>query len=100
MSSLRPLVLLAACLPLAGCGTMFVTKCAKPGDFAAAVDNPPLKVPEGKDAPDTRGALKIPALEGTEAARPADQPCIDTPPKFTPAAPKPAAPNRPIPPVN
>jgi uncharacterized lipoprotein len=95
MPSLRPLVLLAACLPLAGCGTLFATKCAKPGDFAAAVDNPPLKVPEGKDAPDTRAALKIPALADAERERPADQPCIDTPPKFTPAAPKPAAPNRP-----
>jgi uncharacterized lipoprotein len=95
MPSLRPLVLLAACLPLAGCGTLFATKCAKPGDFAAAVDNPPLKVPEGKDAPDTRGALKIPPLAAEEKERPADQPCIDTPPKFTPAAPKPAAPNRP-----
>ena len=96
MSALRPLVLLAACLPLAGCGTMFAVKCAKPEDFASAVDNPPLKVPEGKDAPDTRGALKIPALEGTEAARPADQPCIDTPPKFTPAAPRPTAPKPPV----
>ena len=95
MSSLRPLVLLAACLPLAGCGTLFAVKCAKPEDFAAAVDNPPLKVPEGKDMPDTRGALKIPPLAAEERARPADQPCIDTPPKFTPAAPKPAAPNRP-----
>ncbi|MFM7627357.1 MAG: hypothetical protein ACKO7G_13035 [Gammaproteobacteria bacterium] len=93
--SLRPFVLMAACLPLAGCGTLFATKCAKPGDFAAAVDNPPLNVPEGTDAPDTRGALKIPPLAATEAERPKDQPCIDTPPKFTPAPTKPAAPKPP-----
>ena len=95
MPSLRPLVLLCACLPLAGCGTMFATKCAKPEDFAAAVDNPPLKAPEGKDAPDTRSALKIPPLAGTEAERPKDKPCIDTPPPFTPAPAKPAAPKPP-----
>ena len=97
MPSLRPLVLLAACLPLAACGTLFETQCAKPGDYAAGVDNPPLKIPEGKDSPDTRSALKIPPLAGPEAERPKDKPCIDTPPKFTPAPAKPGTAKPPAP---
>lgn len=81
----------AICLLLSGCGTTsswFKVACAKPGDFAGAVDNPPLKIPAGRDALDTRSALTIPALDAPEAPRPADNPCIDTPPKFTPPAPK------------
>lgn len=87
---LRLLTLAAALLALGGCGSWNVFKgtCAKPGDFAGVVDNPPLKIPAGRDAPDTRAALAIPALDAPEAPRPADSPCIDTPPKFTPAPPK------------
>lgn len=84
-------LLTGLCLLLAGCGSTsswFKVACAKPGDFAAVVDNPPLKIPAGRDAPDTRSALSIPPLETPEAPRPADNPCIDTPPKFTPAPPK------------
>jgi hypothetical protein len=86
----RPLVLLAAVVLLPGCAVInpFQTTCAKPEDFAGVVDNAPLRVPAGKDMPDTRSALKIPTLETPEAPRPADSPCLDTPPKFTPAAPR------------
>jgi len=86
----RPLVLLAAVVLLPGCAAInpFQTTCAKPEDFAGVVDNAPLRVPAGKDTPDTRSALKIPILETPEAPRPADSPCLDTPPKFTPAAPR------------
>ena len=86
----RPLVLLAAVVLLPGCAAInpFQTTCAKPEDFAGVVDNAPLRVPAGKDTPDTRSALKIPTLETPEAPRPADSPCLDTPPKFTPAAPR------------
>lgn len=81
----------AICLLLSGCGatsSWFKVACAKPGDFAGAIDNPSLKIPPGRDAPDARSALTIPALDAPEAPRPADNPCIDTPPKFTPAPPK------------
>jgi len=91
MSTVRICVLACLCLVLAGCGTMrswFKASCAKPADFAAVVDNPPLKIPLGRDAPDTRSAITIPALDTPEAPRPADAPCIDLPPKFTPPAPK------------
>jgi hypothetical protein len=83
-------MLAAASLLLAGCGSTsswFKVACAKPGDFAGVIDNPPLKIPPDRDAPDTRSALSIPVLDTPEAPRPADNPCIDTPPKFTPAAP-------------
>ena len=90
MTDIRPLVVLLALLALQGCAAInpFQTSCAKPEDFAGVVDNAPLRVPAGKDMPDTRAALKIPALEAPEALRPADSPCLDTPPKFTPAPPR------------
>lgn len=88
MRNLRLLPLLAAALLVGGCGTMFSTSCAKPEDFANVEDKPPLKIPPGFDAPDTRSALTIPPLETPEAPRPADSPCLDTPPKFNPAPPR------------
>ena len=90
MTDIRPLVVLLALLALQGCAAInpFQTSCAKPEDFAGVVDNAPLRVPAGKVMPDTRAALKTPALEAPEAPRPADSPCLDTPPKFTPAPPR------------
>ncbi|MBM4213341.1 MAG: hypothetical protein FJ179_06460 [Gammaproteobacteria bacterium] len=96
MSMLKPMrrirgsVALFGALLLAGCSSwgIFKASCAKPADFVAVVDNAPLKIPAGRDAPDTRAALTIPPLDTPEAPRPADAPCIDMPPKFTPAPPK------------
>ena len=88
MSKMRLCLLLVCTVVLSGCGSWFKGTCAKPGDFASVVDNPPLKVPLGLDAPDVRSALTIPSLDTPEAPRPADSPCIDTPPKFTPVPPK------------
>jgi len=82
---------LGLCGLLASCSytsALFKVSCAKPEDFAGAIDNPRLIIPPGRDAPDTRAALTIPPLETPEAPRPADNPCIDLPPKFTPAPPK------------
>ena len=88
MRSVRLLSLLAAFLTVAGCGSVFKVSCAKPEDFGKVEDNPPLKIPPGFDAPDTRSALTIPPLESPEVPRPADAPCLDTPPKFNPAPPR------------
>ena len=87
ITSIRSVAVLLAVLALPGCAAInpFQATCAKPEDFAGAIDNAPLRVPAGKDMPDTRAALKIPALETPEAPRPADSPCLDSPPKFTPA---------------
>ncbi|MGA0085052.1 MAG: hypothetical protein EBR00_05495 [Gammaproteobacteria bacterium] len=88
----RPLLtvsLLLTAVSLSGCQswTLFQGKCAMPEDFASAVNNEPLKIPAGRDAADTRTALTIPNLEGPEAPRPADSPCIDTPPNILPPKP-------------
>lgn len=90
MRTLRWFPLAFASLLLAGCGSLslFSVTCAKPADFANVEDRPPLKIPAGFDAPDTRAALTIPPLEAPEAPRPADSPCLDTPPKFNPAPPR------------
>jgi uncharacterized lipoprotein len=88
MRYFRAVLCLSLCLLVAGCGSLFKVTCAKPGDFASAVDNPPLKIPAGLDPADTRAALTIPPLQTPEAPRPADAPCIDSPPKFNPAPPK------------
>ena len=95
MSRARPLLLACLILPLAGCGSLMTTKCAKPADYASVVDNPPLKLPEGQEGPDTRRALAIPALNEPEPPRTGEDPCLDTPPAFTPAPPKPTAPKPP-----
>jgi hypothetical protein len=65
--------------------------------FAGNADSrPPLKVPEGLSAPDTRNAVKIPDLGAAARERPKTEPCLALPPKFfakaPPAAPKPVAP--------
>jgi len=95
MTSIRPirLRLISGLLTLgvlSGCAAInpFQTSCAKPEDFAGVVDNAPLRVPAGKDMPDTRAALKIPSLDAPEAPRPADSPCLDTPPKFATTPPR------------
>jgi opacity protein-like surface antigen len=43
---------------------------------------PPLRVPAGLDAPDTRNAIKVPPLPETARARLPDEPCLTDPPSF------------------
>jgi|DEB19_MinimDraft_3_1074340.scaffolds.fasta_scaffold111404_2 hypothetical protein len=88
MRSVRLLSLLAVFMAVSGCGSLIKLNCAKPEDFANVEDKAPLKIPPGSDAPDTRSALTIPPLETPEVPRPADSPCLDTPPKFNPAPPR------------
>jgi uncharacterized lipoprotein len=91
MIASRTLILLcASALVLSGCGRLFKTTCAKPEDFAAAEERPPLKMPAGRDAPDTRQALPIPPLNEPEKPRSEADPCLDTPPRY--AIPRPTAP--------
>jgi hypothetical protein len=67
--------------------------------IANAESRPALKVPEGMSAPDTRNAIKIPALAAAEPERSKNEPCLAQPPKFyakaAPAAVKPATPAAP-----
>ena len=67
-------------------------------DYVGAKELPPLKAPVGLEAPDTRNALKVPALDVPERARGQDEACLDAPPPFTTAKTPPAAPTAPPPP--
>ncbi len=81
------ILLLFSLLALSGCGLFKPTyeSCAEAPAYAGARELPPLKVPEGVDAPDTRNTLKIP--EVATAERPLDGRCIDAPPPFLPQQP-------------
>ncbi len=91
-------LLLLLCLPLcvASCGRVFGGQCKVPQAYAMAEELPPLKIPVGLQAPNTRDALKIPELNEPEAPRAETDPCLEEPPAYststaTPAAAAPAA---------
>lgn len=66
-------------------------------DYVGAQEMPPLKAPDGLDAPNTRNALKVPPLNTPERVRGRDEPCLDAPPPFsTGRAPAPGT--NPVPP--
>lgn len=76
------IVVLPAVL-LGACRSGRPASCAKPGIYTEAQSVPPLRIPAGLEAPDTRGALKIPELNEPEVPLPTSAPCIDSPPKFS-----------------
>ncbi len=82
------ILLLFGLLALSGCGLFKPTyeNCDETPAYAGARELPPLKVPEGVDAPDTRNALKIPDVATPE--RPSDGRCIDAPPRYVPQQPE------------
>ena len=59
----------------------------KPFRWQRDLDEPPLKVPEGLERPDTRNAIKIPPLEYTRDACGKSEPCLDQPPSFATGSP-------------
>lgn len=72
-------------LGLAGChrGLLKEHTCNKPQPYASSQSIPPLRVPLGVDAPDTRAALQIPPLnEPTPPPRSLRDPCLDEPPSY------------------
>lgn len=79
-----PALILActALLALSGCGRIFKTTCVKSADYAGAENLPPLKVPPGRDAPDTRRSLPIPTLDTPEKPRGDADACLDAPPRY------------------
>jgi hypothetical protein len=87
------LVVLAA--PLAGCHILHsATARACSSDttgYAKATSIPPVSVPPGVDAPDTKSALRIPELnEPAPPARGPRDPCLEEPPQYQePKTPKP-----------
>jgi uncharacterized lipoprotein len=94
MNKLIPAIALGAlAVTASGCKSLLHSKaCLKPGAYVDARNEQPLKVPAGMDAPDTRGALKIPDVSQPAKVRTAADGCLDAPPKFeAPKASKPAA---------
>ena len=81
------ILLLFGLLALSGCGLFKPTyeNCAETPRYAGARELPPLRVPEGVDAPDTRNAQKIPDVASAE--RPSDGRCVDAPPPYFPPQP-------------
>lgn len=72
-----------AVLALAGCRAI-VGSCHDPAPYESAETAPPLEIPPGLDAPDTRNALQIPELkEPPPPARKLGDPCLDAPPKYS-----------------
>jgi hypothetical protein len=91
-AALGALLLCAVTLPLlCGC-TLFNRVFHRGGKnsvacherpFAGNADSrPPLKVPEGLSAPDTRSAVKIPELSAADRGRAKTEPCLAQPPNF------------------
>jgi uncharacterized lipoprotein len=76
------IAVLLCLLALSACGLFRPTfeSCTETPAYAGAAELPPLKVPEGLDLPDTRNALKIPAVTAPE--KPLGGRCIDVPPSF------------------
>ncbi len=81
-----PLLLAIALCSLSGCSWMHHGKhsarCREPAVGGEAKNMPPLQVPSGLDAPDTRNAIKVPPLNEPEQPRAKGDPCLSMPPSF------------------
>jgi hypothetical protein len=58
------------------------TKCREPLVPANSQNLPPLKASSGLNAPDTRNAIKVPALTEPEKPRSKSDPCLSQPPAY------------------
>jgi uncharacterized lipoprotein len=91
------LPVLVATLLTAGCNPFRRHKyadevCKEPEGYAQAQEGKTLTIPAGLESPDTRSALRIPALSTPEPpARKHGQGCLDEPPNYT-LPPKPKEP--------
>jgi uncharacterized lipoprotein len=81
-------IAIAACGLAGGCGLLpdAATGCDKPQVYQSAQETPALQVPPGADAPDTRNALRIPAVPAAQRP-PEEGRCLDYPPPYNPARP-------------
>lgn len=72
-----------ALFALTGCGNRLQTCKQDNKDYVGAQELPPLKAPEGLEAPNTRNALKVPPLNTPERVRAKTEPCLDMPPPYS-----------------
>jgi len=90
--ALRTICLVTAALALSACRAL-TGSCHDPAPYEKAESAPPLKIPPGLEAPDTRNALRIPELKDpSPPPRKEGDACLDAPPKYSvPRAPRPEA---------
>jgi len=72
-------------LTLSGCSWLHhkrASSCRELTVVGQTKSNPPLRVPPGLDAPDTRNAIKVPELNEPEQPRLPTDPCLSRPPDF------------------
>ena len=76
------MVLVTLCLAgIAGCKSL---NCNAPPSYGNDDSIPPLQVPVGLDAPDTRAGLKVPELSTPDRPRTDAEGCLDDPPSYFP----------------
>ena len=87
MSLDRVLTLIAAAALLSGCHLFgkLTPDCHTPQEYQRAGQRPPLKVPAGLDAPNTKDALVIPTVELAPPPPGPKDACLDLPPRYKPA---------------
>jgi hypothetical protein len=90
----RGRVAVLACLGVAlamvgGCSWFHrgADKCREPAMPANLVNGAGLQVPAGLDAPDPRGAVRVPELSEPEPPRSRRDPCLSMPPAYKTASP-------------
>jgi len=87
----RRLKLIGILLPLlaaaSGCSLLPDARsgCNKPTPYQAAEEMPPLRVPQGATAPDTRGAMRIPQVTAPQLPHESGR-CLDQPPSYAATA--------------
>jgi uncharacterized lipoprotein len=83
MKRVKFLLLLPVLVTAGACGLLpdAYSGCEKPQPYQSAQELPPLRVPEGAVLPDTRNAMRIPAVSAPEIPASAG-PCLDHPPTY------------------
>ncbi len=87
--SARAAALTVCALALGGC-SLFHSKsagdkpvrCSDAKILSEPVNDPPLRVPDGLDPPNTAGAVVIPALNEPDHPRAPTDPCLSSPPDY------------------
>jgi uncharacterized lipoprotein len=94
MKSMTLGLTLLAVLVTAGCNpfrrhSSAAELCKEPEGYAQAAEAKSLSIPAGLESPDTRSALRIPALATPPPPpRTKEQGCLDQPPSYTVTKPK------------
>jgi uncharacterized lipoprotein len=80
------MIVIAAAL-MSGCHlfSKLTPDCHTPQEYQRAGQVPPLKVPPGLDAPNTKDALVIPTVDLAPPPPGPKDVCLDVPPRYKPA---------------